>query len=154
MPLAIELAAARVTSLSVADIDQRLDDRFQLLTRGLRTALPRQRTLRALIDWSYDALTPDEQDVLRRLSVFAGGWDLAGSQSVCASENVAEGDVLDVLASLVSKSLVHTEQAFDGMRYGLLETVRVYACEKLLLAGSDVHDFTRRPMHRPFLGHS
>jgi predicted ATPase/class 3 adenylate cyclase len=143
MPLAIELAAARVSSLSVAEIETRLDDRFRLLTKGRRTALPRHQTLRALIDWSYDALTSEEQDVLRRLSVFAGGWDLDACQIVCSLDSLAETEVVDVLGSLVSKSLVQAEPATEGLRYGLLETIRQYGAEKLAEVGSDEPVSTR-----------
>ena len=136
MPLAIELAAAWVPSLSVADIEARLDDRFRLLTKGRRTALPRQQTLRALIDWSYDALTSKEQTLLRRLSVFAGGWDLDTCQNVCSSSGLEEPDVLAVMSSLVSKSLVQAEPTAEGHRYGLLETIRQYGAERLSEAGS------------------
>ena len=152
LPLAIELAAARVSSLSVADIDMRLDDRFRLLTKGRRTALPRQQTLRALIDWSYDALTSEEQGVLRRLSVFAGGWDLDACQTVCSLGSHAETDVLDVLGSLVSKSLVQAEPIIGGLRYGLLETIRQYGAEKLAEAGSDEEESTRNAHADVFLG--
>jgi len=143
MPLAIELAAARVSSLSVADIEIRLNDRFRLLTKGRRTALPRHQTLRGLIDWSYDALTSEEQDVLRRLSVFAGGWDLHACQTVCSLGGLAVFDVLSVLGSLVSKSLVQAEATTEGLRYGLLETIRQYGAERLAEAGSEERLSTR-----------
>ena len=152
MPLAIELAAAWVPSLSVADIEARLDDRFRLLTKGRRTALPRQQTLRALIDWSYDALTSKEQTLLRRLSVFAGGWDLDTCQSVCSSSGLEEPDVLGVMSSLVSKSLVQAEPTAQGLRYGLLETIRQYGAERLLEAGSGERQSTRSAHADVFLG--
>ena len=130
IPLALELAAARVKLLSADQIASRLDDRFRLLVGGSRTALPRQQTLRALIDWSYDLLPPDECRLLRQLSVFAGGWTLE------AAEAMGEGiDVLDVLAQLVNKSLVLVDEQGDEARYRLLETIRQYAREKLLEAG-------------------
>jgi len=91
--------------------------------------LPRHQTLRGLIDWSYDALTSEEQDVLRRLSVFAGGWDLHACQTVCSLGGLAVFDVLSVLGSLVSKSLVQAEATTEGLRYGLLETIRQYGAE-------------------------
>jgi predicted ATPase/class 3 adenylate cyclase len=129
IPLAIELAAARVRALSVENIAARLNDRFRLLTRGSRTALPRQQTLRALIDWSYDLLDDRERAVLRRLAVFAGGWTLEAAEAVCAGGDVDESDVLDLLTNLVEKSLAASE--VEGAHYWLLETVRQYAQERL-----------------------
>jgi predicted ATPase/class 3 adenylate cyclase len=133
IPLAIELASARVRALSVKNIAARLNDRFRLLTSGDRTALPRQQTLRALIDWSYDLLTPGERILLRRLAVFAGGWTLEAAEVVGAGGEIHRTDVLDILASLVEKSLVGT--GADGGRYSLLETVRQYAQERLNESG-------------------
>ena len=135
MPLAIELAAARVRSLSVEEINSKLDQRFRLLTGGSRTALPRQQTLRALIDWSYDLLRDAEKRVLQRLSVFAGGWTLEAAERVCAGEGVDEGDALDLLTSLADKSLVAVDRTDGQSRYRLLETVRQYARESLLESG-------------------
>ena len=132
IPLAIELAAARVRSLPIEQINARLDDRFRLLTGGSRTALPRQQTLRALVDWSYDLLTADEQTLLRRLSVFAGGWTLAAAETVCSGDGIEEFAVLDLLTSLVDKSLVIYDSERDGDRYRFLETVRRYASDRLL----------------------
>jgi predicted ATPase/DNA-binding SARP family transcriptional activator len=129
VPLVIELAAARVRALPIETINERLDDRFRLLTDGSRTAPPRQQTLRALIDWSYDLLTEPEQTLLRRLSVFSGGWTLEAAEGIC------EGDVLDLLASLVEKSLVQYDDRGGEGRYRLLETVRQYGRERLLAAG-------------------
>ncbi|MET7741528.1 BTAD domain-containing putative transcriptional regulator [Streptomyces sp. NPDC005385] len=126
LPLAIELAAARLRMLSPRQIADRLDDRFRLLTSGSRTVLPRQQTLRAVVDWSWDLLDETERDALRRLSVFAGGCDLAGAEAVCGPA------ALDVLGSLVDKSLVVAAPSGDcGMRYRLLETVAEYAAERL-----------------------
>ena len=133
IPLAIELASARVRALSVEEIAARLSDRFGLLTRGDRTALPRQQTLRASIDWSYDLLTDYERALLRRLSVFAGGWTLEAAEAVGADGDVANTDVLDLLTNLVEKSLVTLEA--EGERYRLLETIREYAQERLDEAG-------------------
>ncbi|HET7400764.1 MAG TPA: tetratricopeptide repeat protein [Usitatibacter sp.] len=133
IPLAIELAAARVRALSVESIAARLDDCFALLVGGDMTAAARQQTLHASLDWSHDLLTPQEQAALRRLAVFAGGWTLEAAESVCAGGDVDPAEVLDVLARLVEKSLVEVD-AF-GERYRLLETVRQYALEKLELAG-------------------
>lgn len=129
MPLAIELAAARVRSLSVQQITERLNDRFLLLTGGSRTAPPRQQTLEATIDWSYTLLSPSEQKVLRRLSVFAGGATLSAAECVCAD---GDENVLEALVRLVDKSLVTATQLEDGeMRYHLLESIREYAGRKL-----------------------
>jgi len=139
IPLAIELAAARVRMLSIAQIAQRLDDRFRLLTGGDRTVLPRQQTLRALIDWSHDLLSAPEQALLRRLAVFAGGWTLEAAEAVGADGAVARDDVLDLLGRLVERSLVSMESG--GRRYRLLESVRAYALEHLERA--DEADATR-----------
>jgi predicted ATPase/DNA-binding CsgD family transcriptional regulator len=135
IPLAIELAAARVPVLSVEQILARMTDRFALLTTGDRTAPPRQRTLRAAIDWSHDLLTEPEQVLLRRLSVFAG-WSLDMAERVCADELVPSADLLDSLAGLVDKSLVVREPEMLGQaRYRLLDTIRQYAAGKLAAAG-------------------
>ena len=131
IPLALELAAARMRALSVAEINKRLQDRFKLLTRGGRVLLPRQQTLRALVDWSYDLLQENEQLLLGRLCVFVGGFDLTAVEGVCGAEPLQPEDVLDVLSSLVEKSLVMVDDAADGSRYRLLETIRDYAREKL-----------------------
>ena len=138
IPLAIELAVARIKMLSVEQISKRLDDRFRLLTGGARTALPRQQTLRALIDWSYDILSENERLLLRRLSVFAGGWTLEAAEEVCSGDNIEIYDVLDLLTQLVNKSLVVVMEHSQGRetRYRMLETIRQYAREKLLEAGS------------------
>ncbi len=133
IPLALELAAARVRVMSVEKIAERLHDRFRLLAGGDRTALPRQQTLRALIDWSYDLLDDDERALFRRLAVFAGGFTLEAAEAVGAGGDIAAPDVLDVLARLVEKSLVVIEAG--GERYRMLETVRQYAQEKLDDAG-------------------
>jgi predicted ATPase/DNA-binding SARP family transcriptional activator len=164
IPLAIELAAARVKVLSAAQIATRLDDRFTLLTRGARGALPRHQTLQALIDWSYDLLSEPEQSLLRQLSVFAGGWTLEATEAVCKAADSGQWmtEYLDLLDSLVDRSLVLVDEAgagapegvgpvrgrFDtagvsgggrspgeGLRYRLLETVREYALEKLAASG-------------------
>jgi non-specific serine/threonine protein kinase len=146
IPLALELAAARLGTLSPLEINARLDQRFRLLTTGSRTALPRHQTLRALIDWSYDLLTPEERSVFSRLSVFAGGWTLDAAEAV-ASGGGAEWQVLDLLAALVSKSLVQAEMIGGSTRYRLLETIRHYAAEHLARrAGSDLRD--ARVAHR------
>jgi predicted ATPase/class 3 adenylate cyclase len=131
IPLALELAAARVKLLSVADINARLRDRYKLLTGGSRTLQARQQTLRALVDWSYDLLNEPEKCVLGRLAVFVGGFDLAAAEAVCGAEPIDTLDVLDLLGSLVDKSLVMHEERDDGSRYRMLETIREYAREKL-----------------------
>lgn len=138
IPLAIELAAARVRSLSVGELHRRLDECFDLLTGGDRAALPRQQTLRGLIDWSYDLLSPMEQRLLRWLSVFAGGWTLAEAETVCAGVvTVGSGSagVLNTLAGLVDKSLVIVEEADGSVRYRFLEIVRQYARYRLAESG-------------------
>jgi predicted ATPase/class 3 adenylate cyclase len=142
IPLALELAAARVRALPVEQIAARLDDRFQLLTGGNRNALPRHQTLRAAMDWSYDLLTEPERAVLRRLSVFSGGCTLEAAEAVCAGDPVESAAVLDLLTRLVDRSLVVAEMTGEESRFGLLETVREYALERLL--GEDEPDRTRR----------
>jgi predicted ATPase/DNA-binding NarL/FixJ family response regulator len=135
MPLAIELAAARVRALSVEQIAARLADRFGLLTTGDRTAPPRHRTLRATIDWSYELLTTRERALLRRLSVFTG-WSLEMAEQVCADDEIPAADMLDLIAALVDKSLVVVEPEVLGQaRYRLLDTIRQYAGERLAEAG-------------------
>jgi predicted ATPase/class 3 adenylate cyclase len=133
IPLALELAAARVRSLSVADINARLGDRFKILTGGDRVLQERQQTLRALVDWSYGLLNEAEQRVLARLGVFVGGFDLPAAEFVCGAEPLTSDDVLDIVASLVEKSLVMLDET-DG-RYRMLETIRDYAQDKLEKSG-------------------
>ncbi|HEX9837744.1 MAG TPA: tetratricopeptide repeat protein, partial [Anaerolineales bacterium] len=137
IPLAIELAAARIKVLSVDEIASRLDDRFSLLTAGSRTAIPRHQTLRATIDWSYDLLTESERLLFRRLSVFVGGFTLEGAETVCSSGELKRNDILDALGRLVDKSLVIVDQTYttEKTRYRLLETIRQYALEKLIELG-------------------
>jgi predicted ATPase/class 3 adenylate cyclase len=131
IPLALELAAARIRSLTLADINSRLKDRYKLLTGGSRVLQERQQTLRALVDWSYELLEPAEQTVLARLAAFVGGFDLAAAEAVCGDDTVDSVDVLDLLASLCEKSLVMLEERDEGSRYRMLETIRDYAREKL-----------------------
>jgi predicted ATPase/class 3 adenylate cyclase len=135
IPLAIELAAARVKALTPEQIASRLDDQFRLLTGGQRTALERQQTLRGAIDWSHQLLDPDEQVLLRRLSVFAGGFDLEAAEAVCGADGLEIDDVLDLLEELVDKSLVLREERGSEARYRMLETIRQYGREKLLDSG-------------------
>ncbi|MGC1381879.1 MAG: adenylate/guanylate cyclase domain-containing protein [Candidatus Baltobacteraceae bacterium] len=134
IPLAIELAAARVKVLSPRQLAERLNERFRVLTGGDRSALPRHQTMRALIDWSYDLLTEPERGLFRKLSIFAGGFTLESAGAVCADDAVDEIAVLDVLSSLVDKSLVQADPSGD-QRYRLLESTRQYAREKLIAAG-------------------
>jgi predicted ATPase/DNA-binding SARP family transcriptional activator len=131
LPLAIELAAARVRVLSVEQIAARLDESFRLLTGGSRSALPHQQTLRAAIDWSYDLLTDAERLLLRRLSVFAGGWSLESAECVAAGDGLGEGEVLDLIARLVDKSLVLCSEQGEEIRYRMLETIRQYGRDRL-----------------------
>jgi predicted ATPase/class 3 adenylate cyclase len=135
IPLALELAAARVRSLSVADINLRLNDRYRLLTGGSRVLQERQQTLRALVDWSYDILDEREQRLLQRLSVFRGGFDLESAEQVCGTDPIDSLDVLDLLGSLVEKSLVMNDERSEPPRYRMLETISDYAREKLQQAG-------------------
>jgi len=130
--LAIELAAARINLFSLPAIAERLNDRFRILTGGGRTALARQQTMRATIDWSYDLLAAKEQRVFERLSVFAGGCTLDTAVAVCADQDVPNDDLFDVLSSLVNKSLVVVDLNASEPRYGLLESFRQYAGEKLV----------------------
>jgi len=134
IPLAIELAAARVKLFTPQQISERLDDRFKLLTGGSRTALPRQQTLRALIDWSYLTLNETEQNVLRALAVFSGGWTFEAAESIAG-----EIEAMDGLSGLVNKSLVNVEEKEGESRYRYLETIRQYAMEKLLESGESVN---------------
>ncbi len=135
MPLAIELAAARVGALSVEQIAGRLSRRFQLLASGDRTAPARQQTLRAAVDWSYELLTEPEQVLLRRLAVFSG-WNLEMAEQVCADGAMPAGQVLDLLAALIDKSLVTLDAEVDGnARYRLLDTIKEYAADRLTASG-------------------
>lgn len=137
IPLAIELAAARVKVLSLQQLAQKLDERFRVLTGGDRGALPRHRTMRALIDWSYDLLSNDERALFRKLSIFAGGFTLQTASAVCRDERIDDSAVLDLLSSLVDKSLVQVEAVETGTRYQLLESTRQYAREKLRESGEE-----------------
>ena len=145
LPLAIELAAARLRMLSVEQIASQLSDRFRLLTGGPRTATPRLKTLRASVDWSHELLSDPERALLRRLTVFAGGFTLEATEEVCVDEDVEREAVLDLLGSLVDQSLVLAEKRDSGVRYRLLETVREYGRERLAEAGEEG---TLRARHR------
>jgi predicted ATPase len=131
IPLAIELAAARVVAMSPPEIAGRLDERFRLLTGGRRTAVERHQTLRATVDWSYSMLGEREQAVFDRLGVFAGSFDAAAAQAVVSGDDIEPWDVLDALTELVAKSMVVVERAPSGTRYQLLETMRAYARERV-----------------------
>jgi predicted ATPase/class 3 adenylate cyclase len=131
IPLALELAAARANVLTVEQISKRLDDRFRLLTGGSRTALPRQQTLRAMIDWSYNLLSEQERLLFRRLAVFVGGWTLEAAEAVCSGEGLGPDLVLELLSQLVNKSLVVMVEVNGESRYHCLETIRQYGREKL-----------------------
>jgi predicted ATPase/class 3 adenylate cyclase len=147
IPLALEIAAARVRSLSIADINTRLKDRYKLLTGGGRVLQERQQTLRALVDWSYDLLNEDERTVLRRLCVFSGGFDLPAAEEVCGSEPIDAMDVLDLLSSLVEKSLVMLDESREPARYRMLETIRDYGREKLVESGELAETAARHCEH-------
>jgi predicted ATPase/DNA-binding CsgD family transcriptional regulator len=136
IPLAIELAAARMNVLSVEQIADRMQDRFRLLVSAHRTGSARQRTLRAAVDWSYGQLSPSERVFFNRLSVFAGGWTMEAAEAVCSGGGIATDDILDLVARLVEQSLVLADEEAGGeRRYGLLETLRQYAREKLEASG-------------------
>ena len=135
IPLAIELAAARINMMPVEHMLNRLDDRFNLLTTGWRTALPRQQTLQATIEWSYSLLSDEERLLFRRLAVFVGGWTLEAAEEVCSGSGIESRDILELLAQLVNKSLVLVEGTGDTYRYHRLETIRQFAREKLLASG-------------------
>ncbi len=135
IPLAIELAAARAQGLSIEQIATRLDDRFRLLTGGSRTALPRQQTLRALIDWSYDLLADPERMMFRRLAIFSGGWTLEAAEAICSCNHVEDIGVMDLLLRLVDKSLVVADKQDGAARYRMLETIRQYARDRLFGSG-------------------
>ncbi len=135
IPLAIELAAARVKILSPRQLRDRLDERFRVLTGGIRDALPRQQTLRALIDWSYDLLDDRERILFRRLGIFVDGFTMEGASAVASDAALDELDVFDLVASLVEKSLVLAETSGDALRYRLLESTRAYAYERLRATG-------------------
>jgi predicted ATPase len=135
LPLAIELAAARVNVFTPQQIAQRLADRFHLLTAGSRAAPPHHQTLRALVDWSYELLSTDERRLFQRLAVFAGGWTIEAAENVCAADGVERAAISGLVAALVERSLVVAESVGDEMRYHLLETLRAYAQGQLAEAG-------------------
>ena len=150
IPLAIELAASRLSSMSLDDLHERLDQRFRLLTGGSRNALPRQQTLAATVAWSYDLLNEPERDLLRRLSVFVGGFDLKAAEAVCAGGGFESFEVADLLSSLVNKSLVTAERASTSLRYRLLETIRQYAADQLVQVGGEAETLRVRQLHAEY----
>jgi predicted ATPase/class 3 adenylate cyclase len=135
IPLALELAAARVRAMSVSDINKRLNDRYKLLTGGARVHQERQQTLRALVDWSYDLLQDNEKTLLNRVAVFRGGFAMEAAEAICGTDPLDAMDVLDLITSLVEKSLVTLDESGDETRYRMLETIREYAAEKLQESG-------------------
>lgn len=138
LPLAIELAAARLRTLSLRELAERLDDRFRLLVGGSRAALPHQQTLRATMDWSDDLLAPAERACFHRLSVFRAGWGLEAAEAVCPAADLGVAEVLEVVIQLVEKSLLVASSGGDATRYGMLETIRRYAAERLAVSGESV----------------
>jgi predicted ATPase len=148
IPLAIELAAARINLLTPEQLADRLEHSFTLLAGGPRTSLPRHQTLRAAIDWSYNLLSKAERILLHRLSIFSGGWSIEAAERVCASDEIQSDQVLELLGSLVSKSMVLADHVEDGeMRYRLLETIRQFAREKLIDSDEELAIRTR---HRDY----
>jgi predicted ATPase/class 3 adenylate cyclase len=153
IPLALELAAARLSSMSLSQITERLDQRFRLLTGGSRNAMPRQQTLQATVDWSFGLLTVPERDMLVRLSVFAGGFDLEAAEAICSSRGTSAADTLDVLdqlGSLVDKSLVIADRTPGSVRYRLLETIRQYSAQELLRTAGDGEVQRVRDLHADY----
>jgi predicted ATPase/DNA-binding CsgD family transcriptional regulator len=138
VPLAIELAVARLRALSPQQVLDRLDERFRLLTGGSRTAMPRQQTLRALVDWSYGLCSREERELWGRMSVFAGSFDLQAAENVCADGVLPHNLVLDLIAGLVEKSVLLREERQSGVRYRLLETIRQYGRDRLVEHGDDI----------------
>ena len=150
MPFAIELAAARSASMSLSHLNDRLDQRLRLLTEGARTALPRQRTLRATVDWSFDLLSSPEKAVLMRLSVFSGSFELEAAEAICGAGSAVVPEVADLVGSLVNKSLVVAERSSGSLRYRLLETIRQYAAERFLAAEGEAGARQVRNQHAKF----
>ncbi|MFE4756792.1 ATP-binding protein [Streptomyces mirabilis] len=149
IPLAIELAASRLRSLPLSEVVDRLEDRFALLTGGSPAALPRQRTLRALIDWSHELCTVEERLLWARLSVFAGGFDLAAAEGVCADDGLPRTRIVDLVDHLVAQSVVQAEERDGRIRYRMLETIREYGWDRL--AATDERT-TLRTRHQEFYG--
>jgi predicted ATPase/class 3 adenylate cyclase len=152
IPLALELAAARTRNLTIDELEARLDERFRLLSTGSRTAVERQRTLQATIDWSFDLLTPLERTLFVRLAVFAGGCDVRAAEVVCADGELERSGIWELLASLADKSMVQVENSGDRSRYRLLETIREYARDRLHEEAGDVAARLRRAHMEYYLG--
>ena len=150
IPLALELAAARLSSMSLAQVAARLDQRFRLLTGGSRNAMPRQQTLQATVDWSFGLLAAAERDALTRLSVFAGGFELEAAEAICASPEVDVLDVMDLVGALVDKSLVVADRGSESVRYRLLETIRQYSAQELVRAAGDAEAMLVRDRHAEY----
>ena len=150
IPLALELAAARLSSMSLKQISDRLDQRFRLLTGGARNAMPRQQTLQATVEWSFGLLSQRERDTLARLSVFAGSFDLDAAETLCTTAAVDAFDVADLLGSLVDKSLVVADHAAGTVRYRLLETIRQYGAQELLRSEGDAEVLRVRDQHADY----
>ncbi len=147
IPLALELAAARLSSMSLRHLSERLDQRFRLLTGGSRNAMPRQQTLQATVDWSFGLLSQPERDALCRLSVFVGGFELEAAEAICVGCGIDAFDVLDLLGSLVDKSLVVADRTADSVRYRLLETIRQYSLQELLNSAGEDGVIATRDLH-------
>jgi predicted ATPase/class 3 adenylate cyclase len=137
IPLALELAAARLASFSVAELEARLGDRFRFLTSGRRTTLPRHQTLNALVGWSYDLLAGPEKTLLRYLSVFAGGFTLDAAERLSGGHSLADSDIADLISSLTKRNLIQIEEHTDPLRYGMLETIRQFSLERLREHGEE-----------------
>jgi len=150
IPLAIELAASRTSSISLEALHDRLDQRFRLLTGGSRNALPRQQTLGAMVAWSYDLLTEPEREVLRLLAMFSGSFDLKAAEAVCTTESIDAVAVVDLVSSLVNKSLVNIERSSTALRYRLLETIRRYAVEQFIQVGGEAEMFAAIRRHAEY----
>jgi predicted ATPase/class 3 adenylate cyclase len=153
IPLALELAAARLTSMSLQQVSQRLDQRFRLLTGGSRNAMPRQQTLQATVDWSFRLLHAQEQQTLLRLSVFAGGFELEAAETICTTETVDAWDVADLVGSLVDKSLLVADHRPGTVRHRMLETIRQYAAQEVLRAAGDAEVLAIRERHADYYLH-
>ncbi len=150
IPLALELAAARLSSMSLAQVGARLDQRFRLLTGGSRNAMPRQQTLLATVDWSFGLLSQAERDTLTRMSVFVGGFELEAAEAICGSAEVDALDVMDLLGSLVDKSLVVADRGSESVRYRLLETIRQYSAQELVRAAGEAEAMRVRDRHAEY----
>lgn len=147
IPLALELAAARLSSMSLTHLSDRLDQRFRLLTGGSRNVMPRQQTLQATVDWSFSLLSEPERETLLRLAVFAGGFELEAAEGVCATEQVDAFGVMDLVSSLVDKSLVIADRTPASLRYRMLETIRQYCAQELLRSGGEAEVLRVRGAH-------